>query len=323
MKIAFTSCSHPFKNDSQPVWGQILAEKPDVLLLLGDAVYYDTDGISTIELQAMPTLAFAQRAHSLYQAQLNVPSFKKLIETTSITTYAIWDDHDFLGNGSNGADLVKVPSAKPLIASSTAIFKAFRNALAMRNASSFPTSVNNPNLVNPVPAEYAIGYSKLTLPGTNLRLHLTDGRAFRQMQMGREMLGAAQRAAIEADIKTYSTMIHLIASGVPFGQGTDRWKKYPNDEQWLLGLAKSYRCMLISGDIHDNDFESYASGGFPLHDATASGANVQTGVAVGRHLQNYGVLELLPDRIDIQIKSFGAVSHHFEIGRDNWQAHVV
>ena len=319
MKIAFTSCSHPFKKDKQVVWDQILQEKPDVLLLLGDAVYLDTDGISTIDLQALSTLAFAQRAHSLYSAQLKVPSFKKLIETTSVTTYAIWDDHDFLGNGSNGADLVKVPGAKPLIASSTAIFKAFRNALTMRSASSFPASAADPSLVNPTPAEYAIGYSSLTLPNTNLRLHLTDGRAYRQHQSGREMLGAAQRAAIEADIKANDKMIHLIASGVPFGQGTDRWEKYPNDSQWLLGLAKNYRCLLISGDIHDNDFESYPSGGFPLHDATASGANIQTGVAVGRQLQNYGVIDVLADRMDIQLKSFGNVTHHKVIGKDNWQ----
>jgi hypothetical protein len=60
-----------------------------------------------------------------------------------------------------------------------------------------------------------------------------------------------------------------------------------------------------------------------LHDATASGANIQTGVAIGRHLQNYGVLELLPDRIDIQLKSFGKLTHHMAIGRDNWQAQAV
>ena len=41
MKLAFTSCMDAVRVPDQPIWDQIRAEQPDVLLLLGDQIYMD------------------------------------------------------------------------------------------------------------------------------------------------------------------------------------------------------------------------------------------------------------------------------------------
>ena len=40
-KIVFTSCMDAERVPEQPVWDQIRAEAPDVLMLLGDQIYMD------------------------------------------------------------------------------------------------------------------------------------------------------------------------------------------------------------------------------------------------------------------------------------------
>ena len=56
--------------------------------------------------------------------------------------------------------------------------------------------------------------SQFRKPGTSLaddlKLHLTDGRSWR---IGKDLLGAAQRALIEAKMAEAPAAVHLIASG--------------------------------------------------------------------------------------------------------------
>lgn len=317
MKIAFTSCFHPFKGKPQPVWDRINGESPQTLLLLGDAVYLDVNGL--MDLHSMSESDFMQYGLNLYRAQLAQPQFKAVIENPNITTYAIWDDHDFLGNGSNGADLNAIPAMKPKVAITSALFNAFRGVVKARNANQFPSDINDPSLSTAT----TIGYQAITLPGTQCRLHLTDGRSFRQNIGANNMLGTAQRAAIAVDMKTHSEKIHLIASGVTFGQGGDRWQKYPTDAKWLLELAAKYKCLMLSGDIHENDFQTYATTGFPLHDATASGAAIRKLVGIGRRLENYGTLEVDTEHLTLSFHSFENAPNKVQISITDWQATVL
>lgn len=317
MKIAFTSCFHPFNGKAQNVWDRIHQERPDVLLLLGDAVYLDADGVSTTNLLTMTEPDFAQRGLDLYRAQLAQPQFKALYEDANIQTHAIWDDHDFLGNGSNGADLNAIPSIKPKVQMSSALFAAFRNAVETKASQSFPTTISDPRLSTPT----TIGYRMVSLDGTSCHLHLTDGRSFRQNVGGREMLGANQRQAIAINIQNHPQDLHLIASGSTFGQGGDRWQKYPTDAAWLLGLAAQFKCLMLSGDIHDNDFQTYATTttGYPLHDATASGAAIRKLVGFGKRLENYGILEITHAALTVTLHTLESVAASFRINAASWQ----
>lgn len=84
MKLAVASCSKLQQVNPQPVWSEIKAEKPDVLLLLGDNIYLDHDHHSNAEPNFAPLLADLRAR--------NAP------------VIAIYDDHDFLGNNRYGGD---------------------------------------------------------------------------------------------------------------------------------------------------------------------------------------------------------------------------
>ena len=103
MRIAFTSCMTPFHFPAQPVWDEIAAADPDVLVLLGDSAYYDADGSSMSAVKAMSAFAFATHAHGRLAKQVAISNFQALIARPKLATYAIWDDHDFMFNGACGS----------------------------------------------------------------------------------------------------------------------------------------------------------------------------------------------------------------------------
>src|SRR5690606_20184796 len=127
----------------------------------------------------------------------------------------------------------------------------------------------------------------------DLWLHLSDGRTHRTrtwllQESRRTLLGAAQRNAFSAVINAESQAVHLWASGSTVAG----YQRYTHDLAWLKELASRQRMLVLSGDIHRNELDAFYTGGFPLHEATSSGAGVRDAVVVGTSLQNYGVLDI-------------------------------
>ena len=85
-KVAVASCMNAEAFPSQASWNLVLTEKPDLQFLLGDNVYANTFDP-----------AKQWRYHS---RQRQVPEFAAVIR--QIPTYAVWDDHDFGPNDSDG-----------------------------------------------------------------------------------------------------------------------------------------------------------------------------------------------------------------------------
>lgn len=83
--IAMGSCAHEDEG-SASVWRCIEANAPDALVLLGDTPYIDSTD-----------LAMQRRRHREFLSQ---PALAHLIAHTPL--YAVWDDHDFGGNDSDG-----------------------------------------------------------------------------------------------------------------------------------------------------------------------------------------------------------------------------
>jgi alkaline phosphatase D len=100
MKLAVASCAKLQSTNPQPVWSEIQAERPDVLLLLGDTVYLSHDRHDDPK-------ALGAELRVLYGAQMAEPNFAHLlndIRTRGGELLAIYDDHDFLGNNRYGGD---------------------------------------------------------------------------------------------------------------------------------------------------------------------------------------------------------------------------
>jgi alkaline phosphatase D len=108
-RVAVVSCiTDKHLEDQHAAFGELLAQKPDLILMLGDNVYCDHG--PEIEGEAIET-----RIWRRYAEQVNAFLSYRVRELTP--TLAIWDDHDFGMNNANG----KVP----WLASTTETFRAF------------------------------------------------------------------------------------------------------------------------------------------------------------------------------------------------------
>jgi alkaline phosphatase D len=305
MRIAFASCMNAQVFPQQPVWGWIAAQQPDHLVLLGDSIYLDVP-INGPHPQDMTDDEFAQHLHARYSAQLQQPAFAALVQgLPGGRVWTVWDDHDFLWNDARGADVAKSPLHREKIRLSTAFHRVFRQALAARLVpGAFPAAYNEATFWNA--AEPALAVPSIALE-PKLWLHLTDGRTYRSNpwpptnNSACVLLGSAQRKTLATAMgKAPNDAVHLLASGSP---GSAYRRDYEDDWLWLLGQAQQRRVLMLSGDIHRNDSAAAVSGsgGFPLHEATSSGAAVKTLVSVGKRRRNFGMLDVTANELTIRL----------------------
>ena len=100
MKIVAASCANLREVNPQRAWTEILAERAEVLLLLGDNVYLERDDHTD-------PAALAAELRALYARQLAEPGLRSVLRDLRARggqLAAIYDDHDFIGNNRCGAD---------------------------------------------------------------------------------------------------------------------------------------------------------------------------------------------------------------------------
>jgi len=315
MKIAFASCMSTTVFAQQPVWDQISAHHPDRLLLLGDSVYIDAPPFpNNVHPKDAAPVDFLLHVYRRWQLQLDQPQFRALVK--AVPTDAIWDDHDFLWNEHAEERAITKKIYAENIRISRAMFNAFCRTLDARLAAgSFPSAYNDAAINQPDEPPPAYRYRSLE-PG--LKLHLTDGRSWR---LGREMLGKAQQAQIEARLAESPDAVHLLASGSVLRADDDaRWETYA-DYAWLQALARRYKILVLSGDIHANRFQAIDLGnGRWLFDATSSGAAIQRLIGVGTKCQNYGLLSTDAAHLRLDFFSHGTPDSvgSWAIDRQRW-----
>ena len=317
MKIAFTSCFHAVTNPVQPIWSRIAAAQPDVLVLLGDSIYLDVDnGYSVDAIQKLDAYSFAQLAFAQYRKQLAVSDFATLLRRPGIRTYAIWDDHDCMYNNVCGAVVASDPRQADKIGPSRALFAAFRASVESGLATKFPIEI--PGFV-PAPPEP--GYRAISL-APDLVLHLTDGRSYKTRSGKAALLGSAQMALLGAQLQAKPDALHLVASGVVFDNAGESWAKCAAEHDQMLRWAAQYKILMLSGDIHKNDFQRYPNTDAPgrkLFNAVSSGAAIR-GVLTGFSgtAENWGLLTL--DAATARVQTFTATSmdHDVTVQRASW-----
>ncbi len=315
MRIAFASCMFSREFDDQPVWNWIGQRKPDRLLLLGDSLYLDVRGAQ--QPQEMSDDGFARHLFELYVELMAQPQFAALVQFMPQGTIdAIWDDHDFLWNDARGAEMHPVHSGKVRL--STAFLEAFRVALSHGFASgSFPAVYNDPSFWNL--AQPALSTPSIAL-SADLWLHLTDGRTHRTRtwllsEARRTLFGAAQKDRVATTVQQSPQAVHLLASGSTIAG----YQRYANDLAWLMDLAAQQRILVLSGDIHRNALGTFLTSGLPLHEATSSGAAVRDAVVFGAALRNYGLLDIDPQTVTIQLFKQDQLEHLRVLDRQSWR----
>jgi hypothetical protein len=316
MRIAFTSCSNRRLFKPQAVWNAIAAHAPDALVLLGDSIYLDVPWAGATHPRKLSEVDFVEHGRRLYAAQLAEPGFAALVK--AVPTHAIWDDHDFLWNESYEEGAAARPVHRGTVRATRALFRAWTETLDARlQGDGFPRDALDFRLWQP--DEPAPGYRWRDLGG-GVALHLTDGRSWR---LGQELLGAAQRKAIERQIQALpADTVHLLASGSVVEQHKgDRWAQFATDRAWLERLARQHRVLVLSGDIHDNRWDALPVGPDRwLYDATSSGAAVSRLVVAGPALEHFGLVDIDAAQVAVSWFARGAPDRlPRRIARDTWR----
>ena len=233
-QVVFGGCAGyvPF---NERMWDTVRKFEPLAVFALGDNVYID-DPESPDQQQLM-----------YYQRQSR-PEFRRMTE--SIPIYAIWDDHDFAMDDSEGGPEIDIPYWKPMV------WDIFRQ-----------------NWVNP---EYASG----DRPGgwfdfqlADVHFIFLDGRYYRE-NAGRwgdgerienvTMLGAHQKEWLRETLTGSKATFKVLISPVPWnnyskGEGIrklDGWYGYQEEREEIFSWINEQQIdgvVLLSSDRHRSD----------------------------------------------------------------------
>jgi len=217
VRFAFTSCVGFREYDSAAGWADIATRtNVDLVMLLGDNHYANTPD------------PMSQRA--FYHEQRSSGGYREL--TSHIPTYAIWDDHDFGPDNSDGT-----------LTNKDLALKTFREHWA------------NPS------------YGEADVPGVyykftrgNIDFWMLDVRYYRSPNKAsnlvhKTMLGERQLTWLKKGLLASKAPVKILASGSEWqSHGTvDSWKSFLQEREDLFGFIENNRVegvILISGDRH-------------------------------------------------------------------------
>ena len=241
-RVAFGSCCRIQFDREQRIFETVKALDPDMFLWLGDNIYADSDQVAVIA--------------DLYRRQRVVESLEPLLRTTP--QLAIWDDHDFGYNNSDGLSPFK-PQALNL-------FKSY--------------------WANPAYGEAGVPgvYFKQSYGGVDF--FFLDGRYNRSPSgapdtPAKTMLGVAQKAWLKAGLKASRAPFKILVSGGGWSsaekeEGGDSWGVYLHERNELFDYIRDEKIggvVCISGDSHMGELNCIprsAEGGYDIYDFCSS-----------------------------------------------------
>jgi len=288
MKIAAVSCVKLDQVNPQPGWQQIRAQQPDVLLLLGDNVYLDSDRIRS------PARLSADLA-SLYAAQLAEPNFAALLVDVrgrdDGRVEAIYDDHDFLGNNRGGGD---------------------EPALAAAARAELIAAFQPPLTGGDVYRTFRVGQVHvIVLDARFYRTKPSDSAADRNA-----ILGAAQWTWLETVVAQSTAPFLLVASSTTVHRWADEsWEEYTDAFDRLRTLLGGRPgTLVVSGDIHRNAV--YDDSG--IVEIVTSGF-ARLGFIFGAPRENWGLFTFDAQGVDVKLHSLKTTGEFdFRIELANW-----
>jgi hypothetical protein len=288
MKIVVASCSKIQSVNPQPAWLDILQEKPDLLLLIGDTVYlshnHHTDPV-----------ALRTELQQLYKEQLSEPNFSNLladIKQRDAKVLAIYDDHDFLGDNRYGGD--QDPALREVARDE--LIKHFSPSQTGSDVYSFTKH----GLIDVV-----------VLDERFYRRSPSTSSASRDA-----ILGTTQWTWLETIVATSTANYLLIASSTTVHTyGNESWEQYPQAFNRLVNLLKGRRgAFVVSGDVHRNAVYD-DSGIIEL----VTSAVARKGLAFGAERKNYAILTFDDKKMHVDLKSLKiGWRFNFDIALSNW-----
>jgi alkaline phosphatase D len=264
--IAFGSCLKAQRD--APVFSDILAADPDLMLMIGDNVYVD-----------LPDIPQRMRDFTRKYQELAAQPYWQALRAR-VPVLATWDDHDY-GLNDAGKNWRMKDEAK---AAFLDFFEIPEDARVRQREGIYQV--------------YAYGP-----PERRVQVILLDTRSFRDRlskKLGatvrrggpykpttdpdRELLGEAQWEWLERQLRKPAAL-RIVASSIQVvseQHGWESWAKFPHERERLfklLGQAGAEGVIFISGDRHVGEISRDAVSElppYPVWDVTSSGLNEGT-----------------------------------------------
>jgi len=238
-RIATSSCMKVGRYPEQPSFSLLLRERPAMHLLLGDVVYANTTD--------------PERLWRAHLEQRRVKQFAEVLR--NVPTYAIWDDHDYGSNDSDGTEPGKERS-----------LRAFTEVWANPGAGT-----------EQVPgAFYRFSRGEVDFFVLDGRYHRSPDAA--PNDESKRMLGDAQFEWLRRELIASKAKFKVLASGsTMLTSPADGWRLYDFSRQRLFDLIMSNDIggvIYLSGDIHFTAVVVHSSrttGGYPVPEVISSG----------------------------------------------------
>ena len=241
-RVAFGSCCRIQFDAEQQIWDTVRKLDPDLFLWLGDNIYGDSDEPAALT--------------DLYSRGRVVERLQPLLRTTP--QLAIWDDHDFGHNDSDGTN--------PYKSSSLQVFKNF--------------------WANP-------SYGEAGSPGVYFKhshggvdFFFLDGRFNRDPirkpdTAAKTMLGARQKQWLKDALRASTAAFKVLVSGGGWSSaenedGGDSWAVFMTERNELFDFIRDHDIggvFCISGDSHMGEINCIPrsqSGGYDIYDMCSS-----------------------------------------------------
>ena len=214
-RISFGSCNDQF--DPQPLWNDLIKQKPDLWIWGGDNVYVDW--------MSGPDIGAA------YAIQNKIPQYAQFKKSTPIL--GTWDDHDYSSDNADGnfsdkaeaqrhfLDFIQVPEDSPL-----------RQQDGIYQSHTF-----------------GVGRRKI-------KIILLDNRYFKNLEADYVMLGKKQWDWLERELTNSDAKIHFIMTGLsilsPTLPITEEWAETHELDRMLnlLRKTKPRGVVFLTGDKH-------------------------------------------------------------------------
>ncbi|HFB99360.1 MAG TPA: alkaline phosphatase family protein [Phaeodactylibacter sp.] len=249
--IAFGSCNHQDK--PQVMWKEVVKNKPDLWIWLGDIIYADTE-----DMQVMA---------KMYSFVKNNIDYRRLLACAPVI--GIWDDHDY-GVNDGGKNYPMKDESKRLMFE---FLDVPPNAASRKHEAAYQS--------------FTFGKE-----GQKIKIILLDARYYRddmvkspdpnkryEINENGDILGEVQWAWLEKELANSDAQINLIGNGtqvIPTQQGYEKWANYPKARKRffeILQKTKPAMPILLTGDRHMAEISKIELEGLdtPVFEVTSSG----------------------------------------------------
>ena len=230
--FAFGSCT---RDAEQPIFAAVSALRPELFLFVGDNHYGNTDEIEALR-------------HNYRWSRERPGRGERAELQASTSVLAVWDDHDFVGNNTDGTALGKGVA-----------LQAFEEFWA------------NPSYgTEEVPGIFSV------VRYGDVDFFLLDDRYYRDLDDS--ILGDSQTSWLETALTSSTATFKFLVSGSqfnPVGSG-DSWAVYPTASDALFDTIRDQSIsgvVMLSGDVHFSEFRTIPrghDGGYDFPELTSS-----------------------------------------------------